>query len=61
MGLEEEIEDLREEIATTPYNKATEAHVGRLKEPVLGRRRPRLRRRETRRRHRRARRVPERR
>ena len=31
MGLEEEIEDLREEIATTPYNKATEAHVGRLK------------------------------
>src|SRR6056297_815765 len=31
MGLEEEIEDLREEIANTPYNKATEAHVGRLK------------------------------
>ncbi|QLG60534.1 OBG GTPase family GTP-binding protein [Halorarum salinum] len=31
MGLEEEIEDLREEIAETPYNKATEEHVGRLK------------------------------
>ena len=31
MGLEEEIEDLREEIANTPYNKATEAHIGRLK------------------------------
>src|SRR6056297_5346 len=31
MGLEEEIEDLREEIANTPYNKATEAHIGRMK------------------------------
>jgi len=31
MGLEEEIEDLREEIAGTPYNKSTEAHIGRLK------------------------------
>jgi len=31
MGLEEEIEELREEIAETPYNKATEEHVGRLK------------------------------
>ena len=31
MGLEEEIEELREEIANTPYNKATEQHVGRLK------------------------------
>ena len=31
MGLEDEIEDLREEIANTPYNKATEAHIGRLK------------------------------
>ncbi|WP_440008521.1 OBG GTPase family GTP-binding protein [Halomicrococcus sp. SG-WS-1] len=31
MGLEEEIEDLREEIAETPYNKSTEEHVGRLK------------------------------
>jgi hypothetical protein len=31
MGLEEEIEDLREEIASTPYNKSTEQHIGRLK------------------------------
>jgi hypothetical protein len=31
MGLEEEIEELREEIANTPYNKATESHIGRLK------------------------------
>jgi hypothetical protein len=31
MGLEEEIEELREEIANTPYNKSTEAHIGRLK------------------------------
>ena len=31
MGLEEEIEDLREEIASTPYNKSTEEHIGRLK------------------------------
>ena len=31
MGLEEEIEDLREEIANTPYNKSTEQHIGRLK------------------------------
>ena len=30
MGLEGEIEELREEIAETPYNKSTEAHIGRL-------------------------------
>jgi ribosome-interacting GTPase 1 len=31
MGLEDEIQELEEEIASTPYNKSTEAHIGRLK------------------------------
>jgi ribosome-interacting GTPase 1 len=31
MGLEDEIRELEEEIASTPYNKSTEAHIGRLK------------------------------
>lgn len=31
MGLQEEIEELREEISNTPYNKSTESHIGRLK------------------------------
>jgi len=31
MGLQEEIEELEQEIADTPYNKSTEKHIGRLK------------------------------
>jgi ribosome-interacting GTPase 1 len=39
MGLEEEIDALQEEIKSTPYNKATESHIGRLKSRQWVRRR----------------------